>query len=104
MPTLLDFVLLVVITKEAIQLGSVLPFSLWTTYVIALPYFLGMATSLRERPRFLRNPVRGLIAQGVTITSAILFLNLLAYRGLAVPFRALLGLHCSRTGWADSSA
>ena len=86
MTVFLDVVLLLVIAKEGVQLGPVLSFPLWGTYIVALPYFVGMATTLQERPRFLRNPVRGLVAQGVTLTSAMLFVNLLAYRGLATAF------------------
>lgn len=90
MATLLDLVLLMVISKEAILLESVIPPALWITYVVGLPYFLGMATSLREKPGLVRNWVRAAIAQGVTVASLILFVDMLSYRGLEPAFWSTL--------------
>jgi len=90
MGTLLDLLLLLVISKEALQVGNRLPLALWVAFVLALPFLLGMGHSLREdTTSVVLNPVRVLIGQGITMITVILFVTMLSYQGLAPAFWAL---------------
>ncbi len=95
MATLLDLVLLLVISKEALQYmqyPSTMPQSLLWGFVVALPFFLGMGNALRkERRRYVRSYdyVRVFIGQGIAVGSTVLFLGLLSYSGVAPLFWGL---------------
>jgi len=93
MGLLLDLLLLMVISKEAFSLGSQFPFTLWVLFVLALPFFLGMAHGLRsETSTVVRNPFRVLIGQGITLVTAILFVAMITYQGIAPAFLTLFGV------------
>ena len=90
MGTLLDLLLLLVIGKEAFQIGKDLPPLLWAVFVVGFPFFLGMAHVMREnRSSITREPVQALIGEGLTLVTVILFVTLLAYQGLATAFWGL---------------
>ena len=90
MGTLLDLLLLLVIGKEALELGADLPQMLWAAFVIGLPFLLGMGHSMRENhSSIIREPVQTLIGEGITFVTFILFLILLTYQGLAAVFWSL---------------
>ena len=90
MGTVLDLLLLLVIAKEALELGTDLSPELWAVFVVGLPFLLGMAWSMREdRSSIVRNPIRAMIGEGLTLVTVLLFLILITYKGLAAAFGTL---------------
>lgn len=91
MSTFAEIMILLAISKEAVEIGSLLPFELWALFLVALPYFLGMGHSVAEArgivPSYLS--IRHVIGQGVGLASLAIFLGLISYRGVAPEFWTL---------------
>lgn len=90
MGTLLDLLLLLVICKEALTIGTDVPYAFWMTFIIGLPFMLGMANSFREdRSSVVHAPIRAFIGELLTLGTFVLFLVLITYQGLAAAFWGL---------------
>lgn len=85
MGVFLDLVLLLAIAKEAMTLSSLLPFNLWASMGLALPFFVGMAGSLHREATLpvYRDPIRAWIAQGLSLLTLFVFFSGLRYQDLA---------------------
>ena len=81
------------ITKEGIQLASRLPQTTWATFVIVLPFCLGMGGAFRSEPAlYVRNYFRVLIGQGLTLATTVIYVTMLRATGLEAAFIGLFGV------------